>query len=75
MKNIKKKILLKEQLSFFSKEYYTPELAKQIAGFKIVNYEKNLLWNIVSIIGPKEQFKLKIAEPVNNNPSPTNDNA
>lgn len=67
-------IILKRATLIFSKEYYTPELAKKIAALKTVNYEKNKSWTIVAITGPKEQFKLKIAEPVKDSPSPTNNN-
>lgn len=58
-----KKIIKRANL-VFSKDYYTPQLAKKIASVKKVSYEQNVNWTIVAITGPKERFKLKIVDPV-----------
>lgn len=58
-----KKIIKRVKL-VFSKEYYTPDLAKKIASLKTVNYQKDVPWTIEAINGPKEQFKLKVTDPI-----------
>lgn len=60
----KSKNIIKRATLIFSKEYYTPELATKIASLKKLNFEKDTGWNIVAITGPKERFKLKVADPV-----------
>jgi hypothetical protein len=62
-------IIIKRAVLVFSREYYTPELATKIANLKKVNFEKDIEWTIMAITGPKEQFKLKVAEPFDNNDS------
>jgi hypothetical protein len=56
----KKKTLIKRATVIFSREYYTPELATKIAGFKEVSFEKGINWKILTITGPTERFKLKV---------------
>lgn len=74
-KNDNNNNVIKKRASLvFSKEYYTPELATTIASLKTVTFEKDVDWTILAITGPKEQFKLKIVEPFNDNDSDIQNN-
>lgn len=61
-------LIYKRTQIVYSMGFTTKDLTERIALLKTVTFEQNVQWTIDTIIGPKEQLRVKINETDNNNP-------